>query len=243
MSEAAIRPSLRCKSWPARRLFAAAGLFAAAALGVLAAGPAQADRIKHPIAVFSGLDKITGRIITFEVATDETVQFGTLQITERACYTRPATEAPQTTTFVEVDEVDAKNEYKRIFSGWMFAASPGLHGIEHPIYDIWLTDCKGGKEVIASPEAVAEPSLPPPENASPAPKKATKPRRVQPQPPQPPVDNFGEPPPIQDQAPVEVAPPPGFRPPPTQPRARRQAPLDDFESPVPPGDIPDPRAR
>ena len=70
--------------------------------------PACADRIAHPTAVFSGLDKITGRIISFEVAANETVQFGSLQITEKACYTRPATEAPQTTTFTQVDEIDAK---------------------------------------------------------------------------------------------------------------------------------------
>ncbi len=113
--------------------------------------PASADKIKHPTAVFSGLDKITGRIISFEVATDETVQFGSLQITERVCYTRPPTEAPQTTTFIEVEEVDATGGYKKIFSGWMFASSPGLHAIEHPVYDIWLTDCKGGTEIIASP--------------------------------------------------------------------------------------------
>jgi hypothetical protein len=70
---------------------------------MMVACPARADKIRHPIAVFSGLDKITGRTIAFQAATGETVQFGTLQITERACYTRPATEAPQTTTFVEVD--------------------------------------------------------------------------------------------------------------------------------------------
>src|ERR1700710_710389 len=122
-------------------------LLGAAAAAIFVAAPASADRIKHPTAIFSGLDKITGRIISFEVATDETGQFGSLQITERACYTRPSTEAPQTITFVQVDEVDAKKQYKRIFSGWMFAASPGLHGIEHPVYDIWLTDCKGGTEV------------------------------------------------------------------------------------------------
>jgi hypothetical protein len=120
---------------------------------MMVACPARADKIRHPIAVFSGLDKITGRTIAFQAATGETVQFGTLQITERACYTRPATEAPQTTTFVEVDEIDADKKYKRIFSGWMFAASPGLHGIEHPIYDIWLTECKGG---AAEPEASAD---------------------------------------------------------------------------------------
>ena len=109
---------------------------------------ALADKIKNPTAVFSGLDKITGRIISFEVEVDETVQFGALQLTPRVCYTRPPTESPQTTTFVEVDEVTLDNKYRRIFTGWMFASSPGLHGIEHAIYDIWLTDCKGGAEVI-----------------------------------------------------------------------------------------------
>ena len=128
----------------------------------LTSTPALADRITHPTAVFSGLDKITGRIISFEVATNETVQFGSLQITERACYTRPATEAPQTITFAEVDEIDAKKQYKRIFSGWMFASSPGLNGIEHPVYDVWLTDCKGGTEVQKAPAETADavPSTP-----------------------------------------------------------------------------------
>ena len=130
------------------------GLALACSLIALAA-PARADRISHPTAVFSGLDKITGRIISFEVATNETVQFGSLQITEKACYTRPATEAPQTTTFAQVDEIDAKKQYKRIFSGWMFASSPGLNGIEHPVYDVWLTDCKGGKEVQKTPETAS----------------------------------------------------------------------------------------
>ena len=114
----------------------------------LAAGPAAADKIKNPTAVFAGLDKITGRIISFEAGIDETVQFGSLQITPRVCFTRPPTEAPQTDVFAEVDEVGENKDYKRIFSGWMFAASPGLHAIEHPVYDIWLTDCKGGTDVI-----------------------------------------------------------------------------------------------
>jgi hypothetical protein len=110
--------------------------------------PAHADKIKNPTAIFSGLDKITGRIITFEVAVDETVQFGALQLTPRLCYTRPATETPQTTGFVEVDEVTLDSKYRRLFTGWMFAASPGLHGVEHAIYDVWLVDCKGGTEII-----------------------------------------------------------------------------------------------
>ena len=125
---------------------AAAALALGCSLVVVAVGPAAADRIKNPTAVFSGLDKITGRIISFEVATDETVQFGALQLTARVCYSRPQTETPNTTAFVEVDEVTFTNEQKRIFGGWMFASSPGLHGIEHPVYDLWLTECKGGTE-------------------------------------------------------------------------------------------------
>ena len=152
---------------------------AALALASLTGGPALADRITHPTAIFSGLDKITGRIISFEVATNETVQFGSLQITERACYTRPATEAPQTITFAQVDEIDAKKQYKRIFSGWMFAASPGLNGIEHPVYDIWLTDCKGGTEVQKAPETASADPEPPPANADQPVKPEKKHRRAE----------------------------------------------------------------
>ena len=151
----------------------------AAVAAALACGvAAKADPIRHPTAVFAGLDKTTGRIINFEVGIEETVQFRTLMITPRVCNTRPQTETPQTTSFVEVDEqlpkpdqrrdatgvaekpvlrTDGKSEVKRIFSGWMFASSPGLHGVEHPVYDVWLVDCKGGKEAPPPPEPTATP--------------------------------------------------------------------------------------
>lgn len=156
----------------------------ACATGLLT-GPVFADRIKNPTAVFEGLDKITGRLLPFEVAMNETVQFGSLQVTPRACYTRPATEAPQTDTFVEIDEISpATNEYKRIFGGWMYAASPGLHALENPIYDVWLTDCKGGdpvKDLIKTPPDVAAlgdaaPVASPRSQAPPPPKPGTVPR-------------------------------------------------------------------
>lgn len=135
-----------------------AALVLASIIGM--AGAAQADRIKNPTAVFSGLDKITGRIVSFEVKMDETVQFGALQMTPRVCFTRPSTETPNTTSFVEVEETGAEGGNRKVFSGWMFASSPGLHGIEHPVYDIWLVDCKGGTEVIAEPKETPE-ELPP----------------------------------------------------------------------------------
>ncbi len=139
-----------------------------AALAALSAltTPAFADKISNPIAVFDGLDKITGRIISFEVAINETVQFGALQITPRVCYSRPPTDAPQTDAFAQVDEIDEQKQMKRIFSGWMFADSPGLHGVEHPIFDIWLTACKGGTVVIHDAPA-AEVAAPNPDEGPP----------------------------------------------------------------------------
>lgn len=125
-------------------------LLLAAALGLPLA--AQAEPIKNPVAVFSGLDKITGRIFPFEAAIDETVQFGALQVTPRACYTRPPTEPQNTTGFVEVDEITLDAKVRRIFSGWMFAASPGLNAVEHAIYDVWLVDCKTSPPAVAKPE-------------------------------------------------------------------------------------------
>jgi len=144
------------------------------------------QRIANPTAVFSGLDKITGRIISFDVATNETVQFGALQVTPRVCYTRPATETPNTDGFVEVDEVTLQGEIKRIFTGWMFASSPGLHAVEHPIYDVWLTDCKGGQNPsVAEVPADAAPKQP--ARAQPAqPPQQPQPQR-RPPPPRPPT--------------------------------------------------------
>ncbi|HEX3858673.1 MAG TPA: DUF2155 domain-containing protein, partial [Pseudolabrys sp.] len=137
------------------------------------------QKIANPTAVFSGLDKITGRIISFDVAINETVQFGALQVTPRVCYTRPPTETPNTDAFVEVDEVTLQGEVKRIFTGWMFAASPGLHAVEHPIYDVWVTDCKGGKNpsVAEIPAETPKPAA----QLKPAPAKRPPPPK-QPQP-------------------------------------------------------------
>ncbi|WP_037545121.1 DUF2155 domain-containing protein [Stappia stellulata] len=133
-------------------------LLGASALLVALSAPASAEKIENPVAVFSGLDKITGRIIAFDVYIGETVQFGALQVTPRQCNTRPQTETPQTTAFVEVDEITLDNEVRRIFTGWMFAASPGLHAVEHAVYDVWLTDCKQAS-TVAPPENYSGPPI------------------------------------------------------------------------------------
>jgi hypothetical protein len=122
-----------------------------------------AQKIINKRASFTGLDKITGRTINFDEAIGETVQFGALRIKTDACYTRPATEATNTDGFVEVDEITLQGEVKRIFSGWMFAASPGLHAVEHPIYDVWLTGCKDPEQTVVSAQPdPPKPTTPPP---------------------------------------------------------------------------------
>jgi hypothetical protein len=157
---------------------------------VVSEPPAQ--KIVNKKAIFSGLDKITGRIINFEEDIGETVQFGALRVKTDACYTRPVTEAANTNAFVEVDEITLQGEVKRIFSGWMFAASPGLHGVEHPIYDIWLTDCKNPDTTVvsAAPPEPPKPAPPPPPQKRAPPKQAARP-------PPPPQPQFQPPPPPQ----------------------------------------------
>lgn len=119
-----------------------------AALAVLALAPqVQAQPIANPVAALAGLDKITGRITRFDVYIGETVLFGALELTPRACYNRPATETQRTSAFLEVDQRSLNGASKRIFTGWMFADSPALHAIDHAIYDVWLIECKTSTDV------------------------------------------------------------------------------------------------
>ncbi len=106
----------------------------------------QAERVSNGVAVFSGLDKITGRTTHFEVSLGEVYRYGALQVTPRACYTSSKDEPTRTTGFIEVNEITLDKKVRRIFTGWMFADSPGLNAVEHPIYDVWLKDCKQSKK-------------------------------------------------------------------------------------------------
>jgi hypothetical protein len=160
---------------------------------VVSEPPAQ--KIVNKKASFSGLDKVTGRIINFDEDIGETVQFGALRVKTDACYTRPATEAANTDAFVEVDEITLQGEVKRIFSGWMYAASPGLHGVEHPIYDIWLTDCKAPDATVVSVQT--DPAKPAP---SPPAQKRAPPRQAQRPPPQFQQQPQDQPPPQRQQS-------------------------------------------
>ncbi len=125
--------------------------------------PARAEKLENKVAIFAALDKVTARISRLEVGLGETVTFGSLKVTPRVCYTRPPTEPPRTSAFVEVDEVKLDNSEVRVFTGWMFAESPGLHGVEHPVFDVWLTGCAkpiGGAPALAARPGAREPRQP-----------------------------------------------------------------------------------
>lgn len=132
---------------PLRLLFRVLTLLAVLGLAGWAV-PASAQPLAHPVATLAGLDKITGRITRFDVYIDETVLFGALEITPRACYNRPATDTVQrTSVFLEVDQRSLDGTTKRIFTGWMFADSPALSAVDHPVYDVWLIECKTSTNV------------------------------------------------------------------------------------------------
>lgn len=105
-----------------------------------AAAPAQPDQVMT--AVLQGLDKVTARISTFAAPLGRTVKFGTLEIVARSCRKRPPEEPPESAAFLEIQDIRRDEEPKALFSGWMFASSPALSALEHPVYDVWVIDCK-----------------------------------------------------------------------------------------------------
>jgi hypothetical protein len=111
---------------------------------LLAAFPvlAIAETIPQPVALLQGLDKITARVSKFEAPVGAAVRFGTLSLRVRDCEKSSPEEAPENAAFVEVDEARQGEVRTRLFSGWMFASSPALSALEHPVYDVILLECR-----------------------------------------------------------------------------------------------------
>jgi hypothetical protein len=121
-------------------------------LTTILAEPAHAETIAEPVALLQGLDKITARVSKFEAPVDNAVRFGTLSIRVRDCEKNPPEETPESAAFLEIDELRPGEDKARLFSGWMFASSPALSALEHPVYDVNLLDCK---KASGSPQAPA----------------------------------------------------------------------------------------
>jgi hypothetical protein len=138
---------------------------------------AQSDNPLRPVSVtLRALDKVTARFTDLEVPIGEEAAFGALTLLPRTCNKRPPEEFPETTAFLEVFSSDrdvqgrrsraalgeeaagagstirlpgeARDARPALFRGWMFASSPALNPLEHPVYDVWVIDCK-----MVDPEA------------------------------------------------------------------------------------------
>ena len=135
----------------------------------LLATPAAA--IPMDTVLLQGLDKITARVSQIKVPVGGTVTFGALQITARACDKHPPEEAPEAAAFLEVVEVKPDEKPVQRFSGWMFASSPALSALEHPVYDLIVLDCVNadGSSGEAVPDADAPPAQPDAKPAEPNP--------------------------------------------------------------------------
>ena len=108
----------------------------------LLAAPSQAAWIEGERARLQALDKITARVTTIDAPIGQAVRFGTLDITVRKCHRRPPTETPETTVYLEIRERRLGENAVDLFRGWMFASSPAASSMEHPVYDVWVVDCK-----------------------------------------------------------------------------------------------------
>lgn len=112
--------------------------------------PASAE--SYDLAVLQGMDKVTARVSTIEAPVGDTVRFGALEIIARVCDKRPPEETPESAVFLDIWEVREGEPAVDLFRGWMFASSPALSAMEHPVYDVWVLDCKNAA-------AAAEPSI------------------------------------------------------------------------------------
>lgn len=97
---------------------------------------------KYGVAVLRGLDKVTARVFTVEAPIGQVVRTGTLEIIARICDKRPPEETPESAAFLDIWEVRPGEPAESVFRGWMFASSPALSAMEHPVYDVWVVDCK-----------------------------------------------------------------------------------------------------
>ena len=159
------------------RFSLAAASLALPAIFVLAT-PAAA--IPMDTVLLQGLDKITARVSEIKVPVGGTVSFGALQITARACDKHPPEEAPEAAAFLEVVETMPDEKPVQRFSGWMFASSPALSALEHPVYDLVVLDCinaDGGSGEAVTPDEAAPAEAPADKD-----KKAPEPAPAEPAP-------------------------------------------------------------
>ena len=163
----------------------AAALLVTAATLAPASVSAAVPSVDKPVAVLRALDKVTARVEEIDVQIENPYKFGTIFITAHACRVTMPEETPESAAFLDISEFKQGQSEASVFRGWMFASSPALSAMEHPVYDLWLIGCKGGEtpasaetptmpsadSVVVMPDSAPVTTIP----ATPAPSKAKKP--------------------------------------------------------------------
>jgi hypothetical protein len=124
------------------RFVQAGGGLVLAALLALWGQPGVAASSPADTVILQGLDKITARVTTIEAPVGKPVTFGSLSITARHCDKNSPEETPEAAAFLEIVDAKPGEAPVKLFSGWMFASSPAVSALEHPVYDVWVIDCK-----------------------------------------------------------------------------------------------------
>ena len=121
------------------------GLFVGMVMSIFVSGAQANSWLSSEQAFLQTLDKITARIATVPVKLNQPFQFGTLEIELKHCAFRPPEEPPEAAAFLEIRDIGFANDSTQdkiiVFSGWMFASSPAVSSLEHPVYDVTLLAC------------------------------------------------------------------------------------------------------
>ena len=107
---------------------------------------AYADPIQGLAVNLQILDKITAKIKTVEIYVNDTHEHGSLKIEIYTCYKRPPEEIPEDFVLLKIFDTIKKNDPEIVFQGWMISSSPVATPFEHPIYDVWVKECKIDKD-------------------------------------------------------------------------------------------------
>lgn len=126
--------------------------------------PAPVGPPPNAVLQIKALDKITGKAIIMLAPLNKPVKFATLTITARTCYSTPPSETPETSAFLQIIDHRPDQPERKVFSGWMYASSPGLNSLQHPLYDVWVISCmtsnpgQGPAVVAAAPVKPVSPN-------------------------------------------------------------------------------------
>ncbi len=98
--------------------------------------------IEMDTVILGALDKVTARVNTLKGLVGMPVKFGTLEIMAQTCVTTPPEDPPESASFLQIYQIQEDRDEQQVFSGWMFASSPALSAMDHPVYDIWVLGCE-----------------------------------------------------------------------------------------------------